>query len=379
MGSMLFACCLFGCGDGRHVDSDIVVIDIEESAVERSTPEIVDVRIVKLQTSDLSLLADISKIEIADSLILIQRDRDVLQFDMNGNYRAKVGMYGRGPGEYISIGAFYFDVSKKEIVIVDNYTNTLLRHGYDGKYISSSKLPDNSMKWANNIQPTSDGRLLVANQINKFDHNAYTLISTSESDAQNIFPVNITTGDYSYYFAKNPIAAIDDDIHFILPFDNRIFGYSQAGFDTLCTINTPLPMAPERVLSEIDDYNFASHKGVADKGFFSGFSDIFETELHMFLNYMHNGTAFAYYLIDKEARRGTAYMYSADFSNGIAPILPIIERYENYFVAPASISEIKRAADEMPAESPYFPVFKDIADVSKEDDNECLIFYKLKR
>lgn len=371
--------CISGCNHNEQVYSDAVVIEISEpvnSVSAKNQPEISEMKIVELQTSDQALLSYVTRIEVADSLILIKGNNELLLFDMTGNFKTKIGRYGRGPGEYLSMSGFYFDTPQNEIVIVDGYNNRLLRHDYDGKYLSASDLPANSMNWANNVRPTHDGKLLVANQINSMDHNAYSLISGS--GAGSFFPVRFTTGDYAYPFASEPIADTGTETHFILPFDNRIYEYSDAGFDTVYVINTPQPMPSENVSGRIDDYNMGSYKEVADQGLFPGFRDIFETDSILFLNYLYKGTTPAFYIIDKNAKAGTGFIYPTDFSTGTTPLLPIISRYDDYFIASAPIGTIKSIADKVPANSSVYSLLRNTADNSTDSDNGCLVFYKFK-
>jgi hypothetical protein len=380
VGLLLITGYWLGCKAEHDTNSDIPVISIDSPGLSTSNGllDIDEMKIVKLETSEQVLLSSVSEIEIVDSLLLIKSGRELFLFDITGKFRAKVGRSGLGPGEYITMSAFCFNPFNKEVVVIDAYKYLMLRYNYDGEYIGENKLPEGSVKWASTIRQSSDGNLLIANQINKFDNAAYSLISPSESKTEHLFPFEISTGNYSYYFASNPIVATNDELHFILPFDNRIFKYSNAQFETLYMINTPQPMASKRELNQIDNFNYASYKYMADKGLFSGFTGIFETDSIILLNYLHDGTTPAFCAINKGLKKGVSYIYPTDFSKAAVPFVPIIGCYGNSVVAYSSINMLEIITGMLPDDSPYLSQFKEVAYNSSEEDNGCLIFYRFR-
>jgi len=63
---------------------------------------VAEIKYIPLETSDLSLIAEIKKIIYEDEKIIIDdNDNNCYLFDDNGNIICKIGSMGRGPNEYL--------------------------------------------------------------------------------------------------------------------------------------------------------------------------------------------------------------------------------------------------------------------------------------
>ena len=74
------------------------------------------VEIVKLETTDKSLLSGIFKLEVTDNDIWVthMRDQRIYRFSHDGKFLNTVGKQGEGPEEYVRIHDFIIDDKKKE-------------------------------------------------------------------------------------------------------------------------------------------------------------------------------------------------------------------------------------------------------------------------
>jgi hypothetical protein len=101
--------------------------------------EIVDsVKYVHLETTGESLVGRINQLHKDDSLLFIldKKQKSIFIFDDRGRYRNKINHIGRGPGEYISITSFDIDEDRKEICLLDDMQQKILRYTYKGEYLN---------------------------------------------------------------------------------------------------------------------------------------------------------------------------------------------------------------------------------------------------
>ncbi len=71
---------------------------------------------VPLETTEESLIGNISGLWINDSIMLVSTGNRLLMFSESGKYMHQVGSNGRGPGEYNYI--YHFDVIRDTIICI---------------------------------------------------------------------------------------------------------------------------------------------------------------------------------------------------------------------------------------------------------------------
>ncbi|MBR3626102.1 MAG: 6-bladed beta-propeller [Bacteroidaceae bacterium] len=108
----------------EEVEEGLPVINLSENVKEVSTLNLSDaaerVEIVKLETSDKSILSNIFKLEVTDNDIWIahMRDERIYRFSHEGKFLNTVGKQGDGPGEYVRLHNFIIDDKKKEVYVI---------------------------------------------------------------------------------------------------------------------------------------------------------------------------------------------------------------------------------------------------------------------
>ena len=101
-----------------------------------------EVSIVKLETTEQSIVGNYSKISIVDDVLYILddvRSKSLFRFSLDGKFIDKIGNVGQGPGEYTEPTDFY--VLNGYVYIYDEFQNVILRYDKDGNYISSTRIP----------------------------------------------------------------------------------------------------------------------------------------------------------------------------------------------------------------------------------------------
>lgn len=100
-----------------------------------------NIEYIVLETTPECLLDKDYKIELTNEYIFIFDYLNLYRFSNTGKFLNKIGRMGRGPGEYLRLGAdFAVDDVKKEVYLLDFFGNKILVHQYDGTYLREIKL-----------------------------------------------------------------------------------------------------------------------------------------------------------------------------------------------------------------------------------------------
>ena len=126
--TLLMLISLMGCSspkgntDAEEVEEGLPVINLSENVKEVSALNLSDaaenVEIVKLETTDKSLIRRIFSIEVTQNDIWVNTMSNIFRFSREGKYINNVGKQGQGPGEYSFISKFNVDENNEEIYIL---------------------------------------------------------------------------------------------------------------------------------------------------------------------------------------------------------------------------------------------------------------------
>lgn len=88
------------------------------------------------------LLTSIQEVQIKNEKIYVHdRLSRIICYDMQGNVIYKIDAKGAGPGEYTNVNAFVVNEQNRELVIFDNFRQSLFHYDADnGAYIKVQKL-----------------------------------------------------------------------------------------------------------------------------------------------------------------------------------------------------------------------------------------------
>ncbi|MFO8235983.1 MAG: 6-bladed beta-propeller [Bacteroidales bacterium] len=101
-------------------------------------------KVIKLETTQESLITGISRVIQDDTLLIIldRRNKSVLIFHSNGRFYNTIHRLGRGPGEYIAIGDIAVDKERDVIYVYDWSHRKVFSYDYQGNFLSDLHLPD---------------------------------------------------------------------------------------------------------------------------------------------------------------------------------------------------------------------------------------------
>ncbi|MBN2818550.1 MAG: 6-bladed beta-propeller [Bacteroidales bacterium] len=132
--------CLLACTNEKNQKLETIIVSPARTS-EVNLSEIAEsVQLIPLETNDSCLVSYITSLDLCDNYIFIcSGNRSVMQFDNKGKFIRQIGREGKGPAEYIFPGNITCNAKNQRIYIAAQ--QQILCFGFDGKYISSIKLP----------------------------------------------------------------------------------------------------------------------------------------------------------------------------------------------------------------------------------------------
>ena len=204
------------------------------------------------------LLTSIQEVQIKNEKIYVHdRLSRIICYDMQGNVIYKIDAKGAGPGEYTNVNAFVVNEQNRELVIFDNFRQSLFHYDADnGAYIKMQKLgkPD----------PTAMASLRGVYYYDNRYHNNYAndttlyyslLISKDGTRmGQRYFPHN--EAESSYHFTPGqPFSYNDSVLYYCKAFDSVVYELSPEGLEALYEIELPNPLPFSKIEDKADEWN----------------------------------------------------------------------------------------------------------------------------
>ncbi len=202
-----------------------------------------DIQYVPLETKEDLPLSWISNIEFKDSLILVTDMKLCLLYDSHGRYLSKIGVRGRGPGEYEFVSEFYITNSNTIIMqslydlfeynsngsFIKKHKNAFMLNNNENEYVSSWLVLNDSLFLGH--EPNTTG--LIANK---------ALIFKNNGDIKYYFK------NYTLFKRERTVASGFEDHAQIYRFKNSIF-YKEFYNDTLFYLNDHNQLIPRYYLN----------------------------------------------------------------------------------------------------------------------------------
>ncbi|MDR0953905.1 MAG: 6-bladed beta-propeller [Rikenellaceae bacterium] len=108
-------------------------------------------RVVKLETTENSLVGEISKVEVVGDQIIVLHGSDsksVFVFDLDGRFIRPIGHQGRGPGEYVRAANFVIDYDANQIIVTDDRGHKQLFYDLsDGRFVKEYQMISRPMAY----------------------------------------------------------------------------------------------------------------------------------------------------------------------------------------------------------------------------------------
>jgi uncharacterized SAM-binding protein YcdF (DUF218 family) len=344
------------------------------------SPPYSSLKIVKLQTNENCLITYIKQIEVTDSLMYVldvtmSMKKHLFVFNNAGDFLAQISRYGEAPDEYGELNTFYIDSTG--IVIVDDVKGALIKFDFHGKYLETKKIPIEFVWMSGQAVLTEDEKLLVFHGMNMRNNMAYSLINMKNYELiDRYFSYNpIKLNKYIYFFSAHPISKCMEKIHFILPICDTVYSYPS--FLPAYIVETPRRMASKNQISQNTDAYTKDIRDLNKSGYFTGFTALYETKKHVYLECKYDGVVLGYFFADKATKQGN-YYFGGQAENTKIPFFYIIGATDNSLIGMAtseSLSAYKFKFEDDYAEGQQL---KNICSSMLEDDNPILFFYEFK-
>lgn len=339
------------------------------------------VKIIPLETSDLSLIGQIRKIESNNNKWYISEfnDSPIKVYSKNGNYISSVGKKGQGPGEFIQItdfsvkndtvNIFGWSGNKKWIRMRTN--NTLLYETDMNFPFSECLLMDNGT----HLFHVGNG--IVSNEMSNYLY----CIDQSYRVLDRFFvkesPVDLPYAFYQKHFASG----LGDEILYRRDYNDTLFCINQK-MDIIPKYKLDFGKAwySRNFLEDNSNKNFMQIHYEFEKSGYPKFIVFAQSPNHVLVRFTRNenGQDINYVTVYEKTTKET-YNFKEE-KGTLLSLITNIQGYDgNSFYGFVAVSDLLEFAQCNEAQK---PLFKDIIDSSKkldEMDNPVLVIFNLKR
>ena len=133
------------CGNISENKDELVSYSISpQSEVKWNLSNVIDSCFyVRLNATDSTLLGNIYRIEVDDSVIAVLDDmtNSLQLYLMQGTSVSTITKSGMGPGEYVQLSDFTISAKDKSVRVLDAMQNKVIDYSLNGKFIKEKKLP----------------------------------------------------------------------------------------------------------------------------------------------------------------------------------------------------------------------------------------------
>lgn len=147
----------------NNSDQKINKINIETKRIESidSINKLMfEIEVIPLETNDTCLISGIRKIYYRNDELYIfdRKQKQIMLFDINGNFIRKIQRVGKGPGEYLDISDFAINPINNNIEFVDGYN--LYVYNYQFVFIEKVNIPKNDIHSINELEIINEEQIL---------------------------------------------------------------------------------------------------------------------------------------------------------------------------------------------------------------------------
>lgn len=119
------------------IDSDKNIQVPYDSLIER-------IEFIKLETTEDNLIGEISQVLFVDSLLIVvdsKSAKSISVFDLNGDFKNKIGNIGNGPAEFVEISNVIIVPETNHVCVLDRPQKKILYFSLDGQFIRQERQP----------------------------------------------------------------------------------------------------------------------------------------------------------------------------------------------------------------------------------------------
>lgn len=124
-------------------DAITIQLNFDERAIMNASKFVDSISVVLLDDNNDACIGTVSKVDLADSSLIITdlSTMSVFIYHLNGKLKAKIKAHGRGPGEYVALYTTWINGDNKTIGIYDDEQRKILLYSFNGQFIKEYKSP----------------------------------------------------------------------------------------------------------------------------------------------------------------------------------------------------------------------------------------------
>ena len=183
-----------------------------------------DVELVKLETTDNSLLSMISKSYLGDSLIFISSAHELFLFKRSGEFVNKISRIGNGPEEYVRLSDFDVNEAMGEVYILDKSQQRIVVYNYDGEYLNTYPVGF----WAIKVIKERNDELFLYSGNEESPSNDYKInIMKTSSINDKLFQIDNRKKSYLHVNSTQNFYWNDGMLYFFEAFNDTIYNLTK--------------------------------------------------------------------------------------------------------------------------------------------------------
>lgn len=333
--------------------------------------------IIPLEQTDKSIITMIKRVEIIDTLLIVETDAKLLAFNMNGKFIHQYGERGNAPNEYVGISSCIFNQKNNTVIIIDGAANKMITFDINGNYLSSNKMDEDFLMWTNAGICIDDETILFNSRIYGDINDVYTLVNLEKGEKNVIYKFPGKTENVGTPIGNSTISMFKDECKLIIPFDNKIYVLKNGKMIPKMSVVTKKKMVTEEQQKQITDYGIFAYVEFMNDGYFPGFTGIYENANYLFLETTFGAN---YFLINKGTNSGRLYKYSISEELKTLPLMRLIACHDNYLIGVQTAWNLREMKNQFPdtITDKNLLKLKNYVDTFDYDGNPCLFLYKIK-
>jgi hypothetical protein len=346
------------------------------------------VEFIKLETTNESILGEITQMEVFENYIYIldKRGISLKKFDLTGKYIQDIGRVGLGSGEYIAVSVFYINPDFKTINIYDPMKESMLSYDFSGKHIKTTKLDVLEFTFVSRLSVLDNNEIFCFSHTNWQSNCEFSILNEKNYRGKCIYQYPVKSDkQISFHITNHPYTVRNGEIHYVLMFSDTVYSYSNGEISKLLTIETGKPtLELSKIYETVSDYSISTIlNNVGKKGYSMGLKNIFESDSYICCDFYvcTDYTPIAGILWNKTTNKG---IYLSEYLT-VSPCFGSLGYcFDNTFVRIWDGQQISNFKEYLNTgfykkEDYSAKLWETLNNYNEDDDNPILIFYTMKK
>lgn len=268
--------------------------------------------IIPLETNNLALIGEISRIFTADDTLFVldTNFQSIIIFNKNGEYINSIQNIGGGPKEYIDLADICVDNKNKELIVLCTRPSKLQFYSYQGQFLREHDLGDN---YYSNLG--TDGKFIYLHDNSNINQGrAISIYDRQLNHMENTLNhgKNYKTNEYGTvnHFGKGKNMTQDSSIHIVREFDNIIYEAKDSKVYPKYRLNFEEHSLPKDLLNkQMQPFEFLDL--CSEKQYIISVKDVVENPSHLLFS-----TNIGIFVCDKQKGEMKRYSFILDTESG---------------------------------------------------------------